>query len=103
VEVKDNDSLKYLSFKYNTTMSDRLCIAELWSDAMINGLTSFSEMRGLYREFKALEKAYRGVWDAWITWTKMDRPDVMKILVKVGAQPYRINLDYYSIWFIKDL
>jgi hypothetical protein len=61
-----------------------------------------ADARAFYREFREIERhlIIRDFY-GWAAYTKLDNPGVMRILRKVGAQPYRINLEFDSIWFYR--
>ena len=61
-----------------------------------------TDARKFYRLFLTIENKLRSDgYLGWAAYTKLDNPRVMRILSKVGAQPYRINLEYDSIWFFR--
>ena len=61
-----------------------------------------ADARAFYKKFREIERHliirdYLG----WAAYTKLDKPGIMRILRKVGAQPYKINLKENAIWFFR--
>lgn len=67
---------------------------------------SFNIRRQLYVEFKKLEQIInqsKDYFKGWIAYTKLENPHIMKMYVKVGANPYKINIKEETIWFKKEI
>ena len=76
----------------------------IYSDTINAGIDDFKTKREVYKELKEIESGLKDVgFTGWVAWTYIINPHIMKMYVKVGAQPYRINLKQETIWFKKEL
>ena len=74
--------------------------ANIFCQAITDGIDDFKTKREVYVELKEIESGLKDAGFAgWVAWTKIDNPHIMKLYVKVGAQPYRLNLKQETIWF----
>jgi hypothetical protein len=59
------------------------------------GREILTELRQLERFLK--DSGFKG----WVSWTQLINPNIMKMLTKIKAYPYGINLKQEKIWFRK--
>ena len=78
--------------------------ANIFSDTINAGITDFKTKREVYKELKEAERGLSEIgFKGWVAWTYLVNTHIMKMYVKVGAQPYRINLKQETIWFRREL
>ena len=76
----------------------------IFSETINAGIDDFKTKRAVYKELKGIEVALKEAgFTGWVAWTYLNNIHIMKMYVKVGAQPYRINLKQETIWFKKEL
>jgi len=64
---------------------------------------TFAQKREFVKQFRILEKSLIGKYEGWNAYTTLENHRVMRILTKVGAVPYYINLEHNTIWFYRRL
>jgi len=63
---------------------------------------SFAQIREGYKEFCELELLIcKGGFKGWISWTTLDSPHIMRLMAKIGAQPYFLEPNQGEIYFKK--
>ncbi|MEW6214105.1 MAG: hypothetical protein AB1478_02705 [Nitrospirota bacterium] len=77
---------------------------EIICPTMHKGIEEFKLKKEVYKDFKELTdmilvNGYKG----WIGNTKITFPNIMKMFVKVGAQPYFIDLQTENIFFVREV
>ena len=75
----------------------------LYSKLISEGVTDFGTWREVFIEMRYLEKMLGDKYSRAVIYTGIDNDHFMKILVKLGYQPYHINLKRNSIWFQKPI
>jgi NADH:ubiquinone oxidoreductase subunit len=102
MENENKHCIKAVGFKFIEAVG-REGWVQLNSPAMSRGLSSFREKRVVFNEFKTIESLIPDNYNGWIAYTKTDNPHMMRIFTKLGAKPYRIDLEYNNIWFVKNI
>ena len=78
--------------------------ANIFCQAITDGISDFKTKREVYIELKEIEAGLKQAgFCGWVAWTYLNNIHIMKLYVKIGAQPYRINLTQETIWFKKEL
>ena len=64
---------------------------------------SFKMLRAMYKELKYIESVMGKRYSTAVMYTEIKYQNVVKMITKLGYEPYYTNLDFYTIWFKKSL
>ena len=64
---------------------------------------SFRMFRVMYRELKYLESVMSKRYSTAVMYTETKHLNIIKMIGKLGYEPYYTNLEYSTIWFRKSL
>jgi hypothetical protein len=64
---------------------------------------SFKMLRVMYKELKYLESVMSKKYSTAVMYTETKNLNVIKIIIKLGYEPYYTNLEFFTIWFKKSL
>lgn len=82
---------------------DRGDYAFIYCPTLTKGVKRFGEKIKVYKEFQKMEELLKKKFFWWVGYTKLENSHIMRMFVKVGAQPFYINLRQNAIWFMKDI
>ena len=94
MEIENNDSLKYWQVQKWSNVAILTC-PEMDKDTL-----PFGTKRAILVELKKLQKRLSGMsYSWWAGYAKLTDPHIMRMWVKVGGEPFYVNLKSDHIWF----